>query len=202
MLLLLLLLAATDSTAGSRALARILDEAYRHRLEESPILRLNHGLPIERLPDLSLAHAEREADFARALARRLEAIAETDLGEEERVTLRAVRWDVGLQGEAARYWWLDFGFVTPYASPMPQLPRLFASFTLTTADDRTRYLARLVELEGFADSIRSGLAVRAARGSVLPQEEIPLVTGVLSSFVAPPERSPFAVAEPRLAAVD
>src|SRR5687768_14021877 len=71
LLLLWALQVTTDSTPSARALARLLDDAQRYKVEQSIVARQRYGIKIEHLPDLSVRAAQRDDAHARALLRRV-----------------------------------------------------------------------------------------------------------------------------------
>jgi len=197
-LLLLLLLQQADSTPAARALARLLDDAQRYKVEESIDARQRYGLPIEHLPDLSVRATEREAAQARALKTRLQQIDTRKLTLEEQLSASALRWELDATIEGAPYFWHRFSDVTPYSTPMQSVQRVLGAYRFANTADATRYLALVGELPAWLDSIRAGLAERQRRGIRLPSDELPLVRAVFSSYNVTAQQSPFWVGEERL----
>ncbi|MGQ0647242.1 MAG: DUF885 domain-containing protein [Gemmatimonadaceae bacterium] len=193
------LLHAQDSTVASRALSRVLDDINRHRLEQSISLRMQHGLPIERLPDLSVAQWHGDVAFWRGVSTRLAPLGESQLNMEERLSLRSIKWEAKLSVERAPFYWLDFGLITPYATPLQDVERVFRSHPLQSTEDLDRFLRLLRNVPAFVDSMRAGLEARAARGLYLARDEIPQSEQLLRTFIADPVNSPFGVDASRLA---
>src|SRR5574341_1752216 len=127
-LLLILLLQQADSTPAARALARLLDEAQRFKVEESIDARQRYGLPIEHLPDLSLRATEREAARARELKVRLIQIDTNKLSLEEQLSAAALSWELNATIEGAQYFWNRFGDVTPYSTPLQSVQRVLGAY--------------------------------------------------------------------------
>ncbi len=201
LLLLLLLLQPADSTATARALARLLDDAQRYKVEESIDARQRYGLPIEHLPELSVRATEREAAQARALKARLQRIDIAKLTLEEQLSAAALRWELDATIEGAQYFWHRFSDVTPYSTPLQSVQRVLGAYRFSNNNDAQRYLALVRELPAWLDSIRAGLAERMRRGYRLPSDELPLVRAVFSSYRQPAQQSPFWVADARLSAL-
>ena len=176
---------------GTRVIAGVLAELERAEMERSIPRRLGSGLPVERLPDLSHAGALARGAEAARLRRRLATVRDSGLTEEERITLRVLRWDLGAAIEEPRHHWLSFAAVTPYSSPMREVSEAFARASLRDASDVTRYERLLALLPAFADSMRAGLEGRAARGIRLPKAEIPAVAALMRSYAGPAGESPF-----------
>src|SRR5262245_38725202 len=115
------LLARSTSAADPGSEVRAVGEAYIALLtEDSLYLQLKNGLPIERLPDLSLARAEERARKAGALAARLAAVPEAGLAEEDLLSRAMLARRLSFDGDAPKSYWLGFE-VTPYASPFGEL---------------------------------------------------------------------------------
>ena len=195
-------LSAPNPGAASQALSRVLSDVMRHRVDESISLRLQRGLPVGKLPDISLAAWRREAAFWRGITARTALIRAAQLGREEQLSLRAVRWEAKLSAEKEPFYWVDFSLITPYATPLQDVQRAFAGHVLRTPADAAAYLALLRKAPAFADSLRAGLVSRAARGIYLAREEIPQSEALVRTFIGAGTAGPFAVAEARLGAID
>ena len=90
----LLLCAACATTQPQDSAARlkqIADDYWQHQIEQNVGLQIKFGIPTKHLPDVSYAQAERDAQFAQSLLRRLDTIQAADLSEDDRVTLSILR---------------------------------------------------------------------------------------------------------------
>ena len=201
LVLFLLLQQPADSTSAARALARLLDDAQRYKVEESLDARQRYGLPIEHLPDLSVRGTEREAAQARALKARLQQIDSAKLTLEEKLSAAALRWELDATIEGAQYFWNRFSDVTPYSTPLQGVQRVLGAYRISNDADATRYLVLIGELPAWLDSIRAGLAERLRRGIRLPSDELPLIRAVFNSYNVAARESPFWVADARLSAL-
>src|SRR5262249_15629732 len=63
-----------DSTPAAKELARLMSDHEQRQLDERLDLRVKYGLPVEHLPDLSYASAQRAAERSRDAVRRLDAL--------------------------------------------------------------------------------------------------------------------------------
>ncbi len=201
LLLLWVLQVAADSTPAARALARLLDDAQRYKVEQDILARQRYGLLIEHLPDLSVRAAEREATHARTLQSRLGQLDTSQLAAEERLSVAALRWELDATIEATQYFWHRLGDVTPYSTPVQHVQRVLGAFRFADPSDATRYLGLVGELPAWIDSIGAGLAERLKRGIRAPKEELPLIRTVFASYHVGATESPFGVAEARLSAL-
>ncbi len=165
--------------------------------EDSLFLRLKQGLPIDRLPETSLARAEERAARARALVARLEAVPEARLQAEDRLSREMLRHKLHFEADAPRDYWLGFE-VTPYASPLGPVHQAFRALPLRTKADTDRYLALLGQYPAFVASQRGKLRGQAERGIRLPKDELTVVAAYLQGALDPGPASPFAVDAARL----
>ena len=77
---------ASPAPTASTALKRVQD-SYEAFLERENLgVRTRRALPIESLPDLSLAKAEKDAAFGRSLSQGLAAVAPKELTHEEELS--------------------------------------------------------------------------------------------------------------------
>lgn len=192
-----------DAPAPSSSSRRVLEvgDAYlKLVLDESPLLRLKHGLPIERLPDVSLAQEERDAAAAASLLARLDAIRASDLDHEEVLSLDVLRRQLRAALEAPKHHWLRFP-VTPYASPIGGVNQVFAALPLADKAGADRYLVLLRQYPGLVRGLRETLEGQASRGITIPREELELVAPFLRSLIGSAESGPFAVKPERLASL-
>ena len=198
LLALITTLVATDSTAAQRTVARLSDAIQRDALDRDVSARSARGLALDNLPDLSFEESRRASATARLRLRALHGIRERDLDAETRLTLRVLRWQLGMDAEAATHEWVRFTDVTPYSSPLPHVVRALGTLPMRTDADVARYERLIGALPAWVDGIRVRLEARAQRGIRIPKPEIPAVTGLVRAYIKPAAESPFAVAESRL----
>jgi len=192
---------ARTASSPSADLRTIADEVWSHQLERNIGARLRLGLPIERMPDPSHAHAAREATVASQVLERLNAIDVNALTEDERVTLGILRWQQRMTVDGLPHFWLRFQ-VTPYASAVRTTNEVFSQFVFHTPGDGQRYLRLLRDYARFIDALAEVVKEQQRRGVLIPQPELPLVQGMFAVLRGTPERSPFAVVESRLSRLD
>ncbi len=190
-----------DSTASSRALARVLRQVDEHRTSDG-MAALQRGKAVTRLPDITRTAWVREADFWRGVQRSLRPVRDAELSTEERLTLRILQWEAGLQAERASHYWVDFSTITPYASPVREVEQLLSLLPLRTAEDRDRFLALHDQVAPWIDSIRAGVRAREARGIRLTRDEIAPAVARWRDYLKATAASPFRPVERRLASVE
>jgi uncharacterized protein (DUF885 family) len=157
---------ATSQLSDSARLKQIGDDYWQHQLDENIGLQIKFGLPTKHLPDVSYAHAQREAELARSLLQRLSTIHQDGLTEDERVSLGILRWQNQLVVDGLPWFWYRIP-VTPYTFQFLGISQLFRQ-KLSDAD-RSRLLA---EVPRVADQLIEILKQEQQRGIVLPKSEI------------------------------
>jgi uncharacterized protein (DUF885 family) len=184
-------------TPSARSVQEVGDAYLEHLKQESPFLRLKFGLPVEKLPEVSLEDEQRQAAFAAGLLARLDGANPAELDHEQALSLEVLRRQLRGQSEAPRLYWLGFP-VTPYASPIGMVNRVFATFALPDAAAAERYLTLARQLPAFYAGLRAKLEGQAARGVRIPRDELDVAVAFLRAQVADSAKSPYAVAAERL----
>jgi uncharacterized protein (DUF885 family) len=188
---------ADDAT--SARLVRETGDAYLKLLaEDSLYLRQRLGLPIDRLPEVSVGREEARARSAAALAARLETIERDALSLEDALSLDVLRLKLGQEADAPRLFWLQFP-VTPYASPLGEVHHAFRTFPFRDVADLDRYLALLGRYPGLIGQMQAKLAAQAEKGIRIPKPELELVKAFLGSAIGEDGKSLFSVDASRLA---
>jgi uncharacterized protein (DUF885 family) len=179
-----------DSTRQSRTLATVSAEVARHQLETDVYARLVAGLPLERLPDVTRAGAELEGRWAAALLGRLAPLTDEGLGDEERITLRVLRWQLAIAEEGPRYHALSFADVTPYSSQLRNITLALAALPRATAADSAHHARLQRETATYLLAVRDGIRERAATGVRLASDQVPQALALLRALRESPELRP------------
>ncbi len=177
-------------------LARIAQDVWEFRLARDPQKAMMAGREIETLPDISYASVEKSAEFAKAQLSPLRALSTTKLSRQEQIICKTLEWDLERELDVD-WWWYQFD-VTPYASPLSDLQRIFSALGLSKAEERERYLHLLGGLGQVAGDILFKLQEQYSRGIILPQDELPVAESFLSGFTAEGNASPFWARDERL----
>lgn len=188
---------AVQAAGGSAILERAEEEYWEFLQRESIGLRLRLGLPIQKLPDLSLEKARADAAFGEALLRRLQEVREAELDHEEELSLAVLRHEARQLVEAATHYWLVFP-VTPYAFSFLEAHQAFTSHPFRNRKDVDNYVRLLSAYSGLISTLEKKLREQSRRGILLPKAEIPLVVGVFQTVAKPKEQSLFWVKLERL----
>jgi uncharacterized protein (DUF885 family) len=190
----------SKAPAPNAELANIVDDTWKYLLDEDLSLRQKFGLPMERLPDVGYAAAQKDGAFGLAVLGRLRNIDPATLNDEDRITYGSLQWHSQLDADAVPYVWYRFP-VTPYATPIRSVNTAFADFQFKSAADTARYLRLLDAYPAFIDSIAGTVRGQAQRGIRLPRDEITIVKPMIGGYKRDAGSSSFFVSDARLAAI-
>lgn len=190
--------AAPGSDAAAR-LAAIADGYWQLQVADSNDLRLRAGLPIEKLPDLSVEDSARFAAAAADLRARLLEVPQAELSHEDWLTWAVLEWETRLAAEEPSHFW-SFFQVTPYRWAFSEVPSTLADLPLATAADLDHYLELAGQLPRVVGQLRANLDEQARRGIRVPRDELDAVVALFRAHAATGEASPFWVKEERLPA--
>jgi uncharacterized protein (DUF885 family) len=185
------------ATTAPAIVAEVGNAWWQFVLDESPVTRLDNGLPVEKLPDVSDAHTKESAGRVRALLARLDQADTAKLSGEDLLSSLVLRDRMTRAVEEAGYARFSIP-ITPYASPIRNVQRVFSEFPIRSAADADRYLALLDQYPRFIGGIRRKLEDGAAAGIVLPKPEIAAAVPYVASGIRDGKESPFFVAPDRL----
>lgn len=188
---------AAKPVSASAELAAILADFERLELELSPLVRMQQGLEVTRLPDYSYEEDARIAAQLKALRERLARVDAKGLAHEEWISREILDVQLARGIESHDHYWANFQ-VTPYNSPLRSLSQVFTGFQLKTAQDRERYLDLLKQYARGVDQLRMNLETQRSKGILLPRAEIDVVVRLVRSFVRKSEESAFVVGPERL----
>jgi uncharacterized protein (DUF885 family) len=188
---------AAEPNVSQRLVREVGDDYLKILTRDNPSRRLKLGLPIERLPDVTVAGEESRAKEASDLLARLGPVKQAELSHEESLSLDVLTRQLTAQVESPKTFYYRFQ-VTPYLSPLGGASQIFSALPLATAADRERYLARLAELPAMVDAIVVNVKAQAGRGIRVPKPELDQVDGFLRAFAAIGAASPFRPRPPRL----
>ena len=157
--------------------------AWQHRLNNNVYLQMRNGVQVTRLPKNDLAEVEADAAFARGLLDELDAIAASELSEEDFRTLGFLRFDLGNVADGVELWWTTFP-VTPYQTFWIglYLQQLFAPFRFDGAEDVDRYLGLMRDYAALLRSMLDKLKAQDGRGWLIPQPALPGVRATLAGL--------------------
>ncbi len=198
--------AQTGAGAGgvataSAELSAILDSAWARRLGESPMTRLQEGLPVERLPALSYRAAEERAGFYQRLLERIGAIDVAALSPDESVWLDALRWEAEMTVEGHRYFWLQ-SFLTPYSNALRIYGQLFPRLPMTDEDDLDRFVALVEQVPTHVRQLDDLARGQFERDVVVSSQNLGPVTQLMEAQATEAASGPFRLLEARVAALD
>jgi uncharacterized protein (DUF885 family) len=189
-----------SSNSGSAELKKIQDDYWKHQLEENLYLRLKFGLPVEKLPDVSYEGAKKKTAFSQSILDRLKKVDASGLNEEEQISYDILQWENSAAVDGLKYFWLTTP-ITPYASPINTMNRVFREFEFKNEKDAERYLSLLKQYTGIVQALHKHVEEQFNQGIVLPKEEIQLVVPFLKSNATDPGSSSLSVSEERLKSI-
>jgi len=162
---------------------RIVDDAW-DELRRSLVIQQHLGLPLVRLPDLSLEEAQRRSRVGHSLLSRIDALDASDLPADLALTLRVVRFHARTWSRQADWYWfvIDplglglFGMFLPTAYcggyVLNVVHGALAAFTFASPDDADRYLTLVADYERLIDQGTERTAGQGARGLLIPKVQI------------------------------
>lgn len=159
------------------------EEVWQHRLVADPHLRVQHGLPVERLRSHARAELEADASAAREWLRRLGDLDTTPdaLGLQDRLTLGRLRALLEQWVDAPR--WSAYVFsVAPYTSFFQSYGERDAltSAGLSSAEDCDRYVALVADVRRVLDERLADLREQRQAGVLLPRPALPAARETLA----------------------
>lgn len=183
--------------SASAELAAVLADYEKRQLEQSPVLQMQRGVEVTRLPDYSYEGDARAVAQLRTLRERLARVDANGLTHEEWLSREILDFQLARGIEFHDHYWASFQ-VTPYSSPLPPLHQIFTGFTFKTVKDRERYLDLLRQYARAVDQLRTNLETQRSKGILLPKAEIDVVVALVRSYIRKPAESIFAVSPEQL----
>lgn len=179
------------ASVTAEAPSKIAADFFTWQKEDSLFLRTRLGLPIERLPDVSLARVERDAEKARGLLARLDKIQPNGLDANDALTADTLRFHLQAIADAPRFYWLT-PVITPYACPIGGVTQAIADMKVTDRASGEAYLKVLKQVPALVDALRTYAEGQASRGIRAPKDELKLVIPFWRANAQPFARSPYA----------
>ena len=193
-------LSAQTPTGSSTLLKKLHDEFWQNELKENVYFRLKYGLPIESLPDLTYEKAKKDTEFIRDIRDRLNEVKPEELSHEELLTLRSLQWELDERSKALPFFYLNF-LITPYASPLPAIQRVFTEFQFKTAADQQRYLKLAKNFAVLIKSCDRIMKEQWTLGIGIPKDELANVLPYVQSMNKPPAESFLNVSNDRMSSI-
>ena len=190
---------AEKTGADSAALQKAADDYWKFLETENLQIRLRGGLPVDRMPDLSLEHARANAEFGKSLIASLAALDEKRLSHEETLTLRILRREARTLTEGPDHYWLTFP-ATPYVFSFLGVAQAFASHPFKGGTDGDHYLSLLEKYAGLIGTLQARLTEQARRNIFMAKEEVPLAAAAFAAAAREKEDSVLWVKDERLSA--
>src|SRR5580765_1208495 len=136
--------AAEKPAADSAAVQKAAEDYWKFLETESLPIRVRAGLPVDRLPDLSLEHARANAAFGKSLLGSLAAVDVKRLSHEEALTLQVLQREAKTLAEGPDSYWLNFP-ATPYVFSFLGVAQAFAAHPFKSKSEADHYLSLLAK---------------------------------------------------------
>lgn len=185
---------------SSRIVQEVGDAYFDWMKEDSLYLHVRLGLRVERLPDITLAKAERDAAKAKALLAQLDRVKPEELTHEEALSLDVLRLRLSVPVDSLRFYWLGFP-VTPYSTPLNEVNTMFGSYVFKDKAAADHYLDLLGLYPNLINQIRGHLEAQWTKGIVIPREELDLIIPFLRALAGDIESNPLGVKPERLSSL-
>ena len=173
-----------DGAADADLIAAAGDEYLEFVAARDPYLKFRRGEKVEDFPDWTLEAAEADAAFARNLLDRLAGVDEEAVDHEDWISLRLLRWNLGMLVEAPKHYWADFN-ITPYAAggfSLNILHQVLGATPVETDEDRALYLHLLDEYAQGIGQLADKVSGQKERGIYLPKAQVPAVVGMFEGY--------------------
>lgn len=190
-----------QSSPESALLDSLIATRWARSLENSPMLRLGEGLPVERLPELSYERAQEQAVLDQRLLDGLRALDPERLTPSERVSLETMIWETGMAVEGHRYFWLQSA-LTPYSNAFRLYGQLFPRLPLETAEDLDRFVSLVEQVPAHVRQLRDLTSGQFERGVVVSSRNLTPVVGLVEAQARAVAGGPFELTDERVASLD
>jgi uncharacterized protein (DUF885 family) len=202
---------SNDLDAEIIAATRVADDAWEE-LKRTSYMQQRLGVVPSRLPDVSVAEAERRSGVGRMLLKRIEAIDLSALPHDLALTLRLVRFRARTWADEAKWYWtvLDprgisyFGMFLPTAycggALLNAVNGQLGAFAFERSNDTDRYFALVEDYARLVDGFTARTAGQAERGMRMPKVHVLQARALLAGFKSN-AREALSVSPERLAAV-
>lgn len=153
-------------------------------VRESPWVKRDLGVPIDRLPDIGEAAAKRRSDRAEKLLRRLGLINMELLPHDLRLSLGSARFTLERMAKEGKWYWLVFdplgaGFFALFAPCsygggflLKIVAGMVAQHRFDTLGDLDRYLGLIEDYARLVDQMRERTVGQAERGIRIPKLQL------------------------------
>jgi len=192
--------ATRPESPSSRIVQDVGDALFAWMKDDSLYLRVRLGLRVERLPEITLAKAEKDAAKAEAMLAQLQKVKPEELSHEQELSLDVLRLRLSAVVDSLRFYWLGFP-VTPYSTPLNEVNTMFGSHVFKDKAAADHYLELLRLYPTLINQIRSHLEAQWKKGIVIPREELDLIIPFLRALAGDIESSPLGVKPERLSSL-
>jgi len=182
---------------SSQIIKEVGNAYWNNMIEESLSLRMKYGNKIEKLPDISLKHAQSQSALSKSWLEKLILVDSQTISHDEWISLEILKWKFEASIDNINYYWLKFP-ITPNASPLPSIHRAFRTYKFEENGDLEDYLNLLKQYPGLIEAILNKTKRQLEKNIVLPKDELDLVVPFLKAYIQKGKKSLFYVNKKRL----
>ncbi|MES2450145.1 MAG: DUF885 family protein [Pseudomonadota bacterium] len=180
-----LVMSSPAFASPSSDLRVVADRAFAWRQAADPDVRVALGLPLTHIGRISRADEQAYSVKARELHRMLAVVPADGLTAAEAELRQSLLQDLAARSHAAENYWYDF-LVTPYRGGdiHSWASAGLAAAALSSAADRSHYLALLEGYAAAVDAIGARTREQRAHGNLLPKAAIPNARALIDEVIA------------------
>ena len=159
----------------------LMDEYWKHLIENDIDARLYSGLKITRLSPVSYADTKADIAVKRQFIDKFESFSEDQLSRDQQISCKAILWYFKQKVKLFEYFWLDFP-VCPYSFTLSYLIQDFPDYPLHTSEDSRDYITLLEDVARYIKDIHERMREQQEKGIFLSKPELSLVINGLKSY--------------------
>lgn len=186
---------------SAKLLHTILDEYWAHKKADSAVLDQLEGKKVSKLPEVSLADTQAEADFSASLLKQLQQVNVQELSHADWINYEVLKWQLEYEVEYPKYFWFSV-LLPPISQHILGANRNFTGFAFKENQDLKAYLDLLEQYPAFIQNVYQITQEQFNRGIILPKEVFPLMEPSLKSLLMEGENSILYVKDQRLDKID
>jgi len=174
--------ATASAPDASKQVTGLADELLARLEQNSALVRLQRGKPVDAFDPITLESAQADAKFGRAALQRLDAIALDSLPAEQWLLAKLLRHTFAMQAHAEDSYWFEFP-VTPNANDWQlTAQQIFDEHKLETTSDLDHYQQLLDSYGVLLDQVAAKTRAQSERGIRVAQPSIPGVVGMFRAL--------------------
>jgi len=182
---------------SSKLLKSIIEEYWNHKSKGNLYQTMLEGKNTVELPDISLQKAQKEAAFSETILEKLKDVDPEELGHKEWIDFEVLKWQMGNEVKAPKYFWLSF-LLPPVSNSLTSINSTFTGFKFEEKKDKEDYLNLLKLYPDFVRNVLHLTQEQFYKGIILPKEIFPMMESFLQQILDLKEKSALYVQDDRL----